>query len=361
MDGNDAGPAEVGLPRVSESDQSLALRLRCIVTPLQTWHDNMKAMILAAGLGTRLRPLTLERAKPAVPLLGTPLMIRLLETLMENTIHAFRINLHHLPHTIEQLFNVSPWDSIPVSFSHEPSILGTAGGLKDNEAFFDQGTFVMANGDILIDFSLADALAFHKDSDALATLILFPQSPPYQYYPMRIDENGKLVDFKGFGSARLPRSQTYVFTGIHILETEIFQYIPKGRFSSITDEAYVAAMKDGKNVCGFPVTGYWNDIGDPQRYLQVQRHLINGNKAGATAHPSRFAAVDATAHVGRFVSVGNGCQFDSGSSVENSILWDKVVIEEKSSIRNCIVGSGTIVSGHHSDMIISQHGVRSFA
>lgn len=321
----------------------------------------MKAMILAAGLGTRLRPLTLERAKPAVPLLGTPLIIRLLETLMKNNVHAFRVNLHHLPRTIEQLFEVPPWDSLPVSFSHEPTILGTAGGLKDNEEFFDQGTFVMANGDILMDFPLADALAFHRNNEALATLILFPQSPPHQHYPMRIDVHGRLVDFKGFGSARLPRDQTYVFTGVQILEAEIFQYIPQGSFSSITDEAYVAAMKDGKTVCGFPVSGYWNDIGDPQRYLQVQRDLLNGVEAGSTMTVSRHATVDATAHVGSFVSVENGCRFERDSFAENSILWENVVIKEKSSIRNCIIGSGITVTGHHTDKIISQYGERSIA
>ena len=139
----------------------------------------MKAMILAAGLGTRLRPLTIERAKPAIPLIGKPLVVTLIEKLIENGASDFRINLHHLPHTIEKLFNSTPWSHLPVSFSFEPQILGTAGGLKTNEAFFQSGTFFMANGDILQDFPLAEALSFHREHGALATLLLYQQDPPY--------------------------------------------------------------------------------------------------------------------------------------------------------------------------------------
>ena len=121
----------------------------------------MKAMILAAGLGTRLRPLTLERAKPAIPLMGKPILIRLIKSFMEQGATNFRVNLHHLPHTIERIFETPAWQDLPVSFSHEPRILGTAGGLKANESFFDQETFLMVNGDIVLDFPLAEAVAFH--------------------------------------------------------------------------------------------------------------------------------------------------------------------------------------------------------
>ena len=164
----------------------------------------MKAMILAAGLGTRLRPLTLERAKPAIPLLGKPLVIRLIEKLAQHGATDFRLNLHHLPRTIEDLFRIGPWDSLPVSFSYEARILGTAGGLKANEAFFDQGTFLMVNGDIVMEFPLEEAVAFHQQREALATLVLYPQQAPYRHSPIRIDEEGRSPQFQRDMAGREP-------------------------------------------------------------------------------------------------------------------------------------------------------------
>ncbi len=173
----------------------------------------MKAMILAAGLGTRLRPLTLERAKPAIPVIGKPLVVRLIEQLMKNGADSFRLNLHHLPDTVETVFRSAPAGDLPVSFSYEPEILGTAGGVKANESFFDQGTFLLVNGDIIMDFSLGEALEFHRRRKALATLILYPQSHPYVYFPVRIDENGVLNHFKGIQDTSTPHQAAYVFAG----------------------------------------------------------------------------------------------------------------------------------------------------
>ncbi len=316
----------------------------------------MKVMILAAGLGTRLRPLTLERAKPAVPLLGKPLIVRLIQNLMNQGAHSFRINLHHLPHTVEKLFEVSPWNSLPVSFSHEQRILGTAGGLKANEDFFDEGTFLMINGDIVLEASLKDAIAFHRERRALATLILFPQPPPYRHYPMRIDDECRLVDFKGHGSNQAPRPQTYVFTGAHILEPEIFEYIPPAAFSSITDEAYVNALKQSKSLYGYSVGGYWNDLGDPRRYLEVQRDLLTATGRYPRVSLSPGAIVHSSSRVGPFVSAEKGCYFEPDSIAENAILWEDVVMKAGSSVQNCIVGSGITVSGRHTNKIISRYG-----
>ena len=321
----------------------------------------MKVMILAAGLGTRLRPLTLERAKPAVPLLGKPLIIRLIQDLLHQGAQSFRINLHHLPHTIERLFEAPSWNSLPVSFSHEPRILGTAGGLKANEEFFDQGTFLLANGDIVLDASLRNALAFHRERGALATLILCPQTPPYRYYPMKIDDEFRLVDYKGFGSRKPARKETYVFTGVHILEPEIFDFIPPATFSGITDDAYVAALTQGKALYGYPVQGYWNDLGDPRRYLNAQRDLLTAAGRRPPTALSPAATVHTSSRVGPFVSAEKGCYFDAHSTAENSILWEHVVMEKGSSVQECIVGSGMVIRGRHVNEIITRYGVTTIA
>jgi NDP-sugar pyrophosphorylase family protein len=316
----------------------------------------MKTMILAAGLGTRLRPLTYERAKPAIPLLGEPLLIRLIRWLAAQGAGAFRINLHHLPHTIESLFSAAPWDTMPVSFSYEPEILGTAGGLKANESFFDDGTLVMVNGDIVADFSITEALRFHRERGALATLLLVRQDPPYQYVPVRIDRENRLRNFKGAcpGGDLLP--EAYIFTGVHILEPEIFRFIPPDQFYEINDQVYPAAMKSGLPVYGYPVEGYWNDLGQPWRYLDAQRALMERAGRHASAHVSSTSTIAAASRLGPFVSVGTSCQVDAASSLENSILWDRVRVKDQASLKSCIVGSDMTVSGTHEHRIITRYG-----
>jgi NDP-sugar pyrophosphorylase family protein len=321
----------------------------------------MKAMLLAAGLGTRLRPLTLERAKPAIPLLGKPILIRLIERLMEHGAADFRINLHHLPHTIEQIFHNPRWGDLPASFSHEPQILGTAGGLKANESFFDQGTFLMVNGDIVLEFPLAEAIAFHKERGALATLVLLPQTAPYTYVPVRIDQEGSLWDFKGAGKGKNPRHEAFLFTGVHILEPEIFDFIPPGGFYEINDQVYPEAIRSGKRVCGFPVEGYWSDLGDPVRYLEAQRAMLTRPGVTSPVYMSLEAKVSGKAIVGPFVSAEAGCILEEGSQASNAVLWENVRLRHGASVRNCIIGSDMTVEGEKVNRIVTRNGETEIA
>lgn len=316
----------------------------------------MKAMILAAGLGTRLRPLTLERAKPAIPLLGKPILIRLIERLMDHGATDFRINLHHLPHTIERIFEAPAWQDLPVSFSHEPRILGTAGGLKANEPFFNQETFLLVNGDILLDFPLAEAIAFHKEREALATLVLLTQTAPYTYVPVRIDQEGSLWDFKGTGKPGNPTPSAYLFTGVHILEPEIFDFIPSGEFHEINDQVYPEAIRTGKRICGFPVQGYWNDLGDPVRYLEAQQAMLTRGEGAGLTFISPEAKASSSATVGPFVSAEAGCVLEERSEASNAVLWENVRLRQGSSVRNCIIGSDMVVEGERANRIVTRNG-----
>jgi NDP-sugar pyrophosphorylase family protein len=316
----------------------------------------MNAMILAAGLGTRLRPLTFERAKPAIPLLDKPLVVRLMEKLMQEGVTAFRLNLHHLPRSIEKVFESDTRPGFPVSFSYEPEILGTAGGLKANDAFFDQGTFVMANGDIVADLSLREAIAFHRERDALATLLLYPQAPPYRHAPIRIDDDGRLRRFKGNWPGGPLRDETYVFTGIHILEPDIFGFIPSGRFCEINDQVYPDALRRGRTVLGFPVSGYWNDLGDPSRYLEAQKDLFVRVKCNCQVHIAPGAQLASSSGLGPFVTAGSGFVTGPDSWAENAIFWDDVRLGSGSRVTNSIVGSGVSIEGEHSNKIITRNG-----
>jgi len=316
----------------------------------------MKAMVLTAGLGTRLRPLTLERAKPAIPLLEKPLVIHLITKLVEEDVTGFRLNLHHLPDTIETIFQSPLWGDLPVSFSYESKILGTAGGLKVNESFFDNETFLMANGDIVMDFPLKEALAFHRQNEALATLILYPQSPPYKYYPIRIDEAYLLRNFKNACPNGNLRPETYVFTGVHILQPEIFSLIPPGIPWEITDQVYSTALNAGAKILGYPVAGYWSDLGNPARYLGTQEELLIRTGSAPQGHISPRAEVSPESAVGHFASIGEGCIVESGARIENSILWENIRVKKNCSVRNCLVGSDVVIDRDCSDTVITRSG-----
>jgi mannose-1-phosphate guanylyltransferase len=316
----------------------------------------MKAMILTAGFGTRLRPLTLERAKPAIPLLEKPLVVRLITKLMKQEGAGFRLNLHHLPDTIEKIFRSAEWDGLPVSFSYESQILGTAGGLKANESYFDGDTFLMVNGDIVMDFPLREALEFHKENKPLATLILYPQSAPYSYFPIRIDEDGLLRNFKGACLGGKLRPETYVFTGAHILEPDIFSLIPPDVPWEINDQVYPRALNEGAKVLGFPVEGYWSDLGNPSRYLGAQKDLLMREETALTSRISAEADVSPDSSIGRFVSIGEDCVIEAGARIENSILWDGVRVKKDCSVRNCIIGSDVIMDRDCSNMVITRNG-----
>jgi NDP-sugar pyrophosphorylase family protein len=317
-------------------------------------------MVLAAGFGTRLRPLTLERAKPAIPLLGTPLIVRIVERLSKAGCSGFRLNLHHLPESVEQVFQRPEYTQMPVSFSFEPDILGTAGGLKANESFFDSETFILCNGDIVPSVSMTEAMEFHRSHGGIATLLLYPQTPPYRYFPVRIDCDGRLCNFKGAAPGKDVLPDVFVFTGLHILEPEIFEWIPGGRFCEINDEVYPHAMRNGKAVYGFPVSGYWNDVGDPLRYLEAQRDLIRV-ECDRARRLATGASVAEDARLGPDVTLGPGCVLGPGASVENSILWERVVIRPNITVRNAIIGADLTISRDCRNMVLSRQGERPVA
>jgi NDP-sugar pyrophosphorylase family protein len=313
----------------------------------------MKAMILAAGFGTRLRPLTCEIAKPAIPLLNKPLIGHVLNRLAGQGCSDFMINLHHLPDTVKTAVDEYS-GSYVISYSIEEFILGTAGGLRKNKDFFHEDVFIMSNADIIPDFSILDALKFHMERRPLATLLIYPQIEPYLYTPIRIDENNRIYGFKGIEPRVKLLDQTYVFTGIHIMEKRIFDYIPESGFSEINSEVYPQAIRSGEEVCGFPVSGYWNDLGDPRRYLEAHLELIQ-KVSGPSVLVGDHSIVEPTVEC-HGVSIGRNCIIGRNCRIENSILWDDVMIQDGSEINNCIIGNGIKVQGHLINMVVTTNG-----
>ncbi len=320
----------------------------------------MKAMILTAGLGTRLRPLTLERAKPAIPVCGQPLIIRIVEHLKAHGITSFRLNLCWMPDTIRDVFANNEDEALDVSFSYESEILGTGGGLKANQDFFENETFLMVNGDILCDVPITPVVDFHRNQQALATLVLFPQRPPFRYTPIKIDGNSNISDFRHDPSNIDETTETFVFSGIHVIEPEIFEYIEPGIFQEIISHAYGRALSDGRRILGYPASGYWNDLGSPASYLQAVDAVLAGKPDLAPS--GSFRANHARIHSNAFIrnsSIETGAVVEENCRVVNSIMWEDSRLSANAEIFNCIVGRGVSVSGSHENEVITVNGFRS--
>ena len=243
----------------------------------------MKAMILAAGLGTRLRPLTDMTPKPLLPVGGTPLIVWNLLLLRAGGICDVIINLHYLGTMIEEaLGDGRRWD-MRISYSHESELLGTGGGLKAAEEFFEGQPFLVMNGDTLISLDLPALLAFHHSQDTVATLVLRDDPQAEQWGAVESDDQEQILRINGQGRDRLTFptvAHTRMFAGVHILHPSILSHAPQGTPFSIID-AYTCALAGGSRLLGFVHVGYWSDVGTVERYRQAQTDV----DAGLLPHP----------------------------------------------------------------------------
>jgi len=235
----------------------------------------MKAMILAAGLGTRLRPLTNATPKPLLPVAGRPLIVWTLLLLRRAGILEAIINLHHLGHLIEQELGDGSRLGLRLAYSHEPVILGTGGGIKQVESFFGGEPFLVVNGDTLFELDVAKLLAFHNAHGGLATMVLREDREAERWGAVEIDGHRRVLRITGRGRREDRTAATRMFAGIHVMHPRLLRTVPAGHASSIID-AYVAELQRGESVLGFDLTGYWSDVGTVERYQQVCRDAETG-------------------------------------------------------------------------------------
>ncbi|MDE3243612.1 MAG: nucleotidyltransferase family protein [Nitrospirota bacterium] len=235
----------------------------------------MKAMILAAGLGTRLRPLTETQPKPLLPVAGTPLIVWNLLLLRRHGVTEVLINLHHLGPMIEQTLGDGRRYGLTLTYSHEPAILGTGGGIKQAEPFFEGHPFLVLNGDTLLELDLGALMQAHRERGALATMVLREDPDVERWGPVTVDQAGRILSITGRGRTGSGAAQRLMFAGVHVMHPRLLREVPAGRESSIID-AYVRAITEGEPVYGYRMAGYWSDVGTPERYAQAQRDAEAG-------------------------------------------------------------------------------------
>ncbi|MDE3224107.1 MAG: nucleotidyltransferase family protein [Nitrospirota bacterium] len=235
----------------------------------------MKAIILAAGLGTRLRPLTETQPKPLLPVAGTPLIVWNLLLLRRHGVTEVLINLHHLGPMIEQTLGDGRRYGLTLTYSHEPAILGTGGGIKQAEPFFEGHPFLVLNGDTLLELDLGALMQAHRERGALATMVLREDPDVERWGPVTVDQAGRILSITGRGRTGSGAAQRLMFAGVHVMHPRLLREVPAGRESSIID-AYVRAITEGEPVYGYRMAGYWSDVGTPERYAQAQRDAEAG-------------------------------------------------------------------------------------
>jgi NDP-sugar pyrophosphorylase family protein len=236
----------------------------------------MKAMILAAGLGTRLRPLTNTVPKPLLPVGGIPLIVWNLLLLRQAGITDVVINLHHLGHLIEKELNSGGRWGMRITYSREPEILGTGGGIKQAESFLNDGPFLVLNGDTLLDLDLGGLARAHTrlQPHPLATLVVRRDADVQRWGAVEL-VNNRIVRITGRGKLEPRETEKRMFAGVHVMDPAILSRMLHGQACSIID-VYVQALAEGETLCGHEFDGYWSDVGTPERYTQVQRDAEQG-------------------------------------------------------------------------------------
>lgn len=281
---------------------------------------NMKGMILAAGYGERLWPLTADRTKPALPVLGKPLIGYVAEYLGQFGIKDVLVNLHHRPESVRQALGDGRDFGVHLEYVYEPVILGTSGALDNARDLLEGETFVVINGKIITDIDLNAAFETHRRTQALATLVLKKNDKRERFSIVGSEEDlvkafGRMPD-PGDASTPAP----LMFTGIQILESRIFDYIPRGVFSHSTVDVYPQAIARGERIAAHLANGYWYELSTLQRYLDISLALLEKE--------------------GRRVYTGAGTRIDPGAKVDRAILWNDVKVAAGASLRDVVVGDG---------------------
>ena len=287
-------------------------------------------MILAAGYGERLWPLTADRGKPALPVLGKPLVGYVAEYLAHNGVTDAVVNLHHQPESVRESLGDGSQFGLHLEYVYEPVILGTSGGLDNAREFFQEDTFICVNGKIITDLDLQAAIKTHRKQNALATLVL-KRNTRRERFSIVETSHGLVTRFAGMPQAAERGSDAdapLMFTGIHILEPRIFDYIPRSVFSDSVVHVYPPAMAKGERIAAHVGEGEWRELSTLQRYLDISLDLLAAQN--------------------RNVFAGNGTSVAANANVRDAILWDDVVIENGAGVTRSVVGDGVRLRAHES-------------
>jgi NDP-sugar pyrophosphorylase family protein len=323
----------------------------------------MKAILLAGGKGTRLRPLTIHTPKPIVPIFNRPFLHYQLDLLKQvPEIDEVILSLNYQPRRIEEIFGDGSDVGIKIRYVVEPAPLGTAGAIKYAGDRLTESVVVF-NGDVLTELDLGAVIRMHRERQARATIVLTPVEDPRAYGLVETDEHGNI---RRFLEKPTPDEITTnnINAGIYVLEPETFDRIPSDVPWSIERSYFPSLVERGETFVGYVYKGYWIDIGTPEKYTQVHHDIMDGRFSAAPftnlAAPRAAVAADARvedgatiegpcfidegvlikagARVGPYAVIGRQTQIEEEATIERAIIWPNCRVSGNAVIQNAIIG-----------------------
>jgi mannose-1-phosphate guanylyltransferase/phosphomannomutase len=326
----------------------------------------VKAVIMAGGEGTRLRPLTCGLPKPMVPILNRPMMEHILNLLKRHHFTDLASTLWYLPDDVTAYFQDGSAFGLNMEYYIEREPLGTAGSVK-NAVHSLQSTFIVMSGDALTDIDLTAAVAFHKERSSLATLVLTRVANPLSYGVVLTAENGRITQFLEKPTWSQVFSDT-VNTGIYILEPEVLDLVEAGQKVDFSQDVFPELLRRGAPLYGYVAEGYWSDVGNLEIYRQVQKDCLDGKvrielppahgegvyvEEGVKVDPSarlegplyigRGSRIGPEAYVGPYSVLGPFTQIDARANLKHALLWSGVRVGRGTRLRGCVCGKNAVV------------------
>ncbi len=320
-------------------------------------------MVMAAGAGTRLRPLTEGLPKPLVPIANRPVLEYTIKNLKRHGITEIILNLHNHPDLIRKHFkDGSDW-GVHIQYSHEPKLLGTAGGVAKAGWFLKEGTFLVMSGDGLTDIDLTELLAFHRAKKSSATMALSQVDAQFDYGVTLTNAKGriqKFVEKPSWGEI----FSNQVNTGIYVFEPKILSWIQSGRLKDFGHDVWPKLLSRREPIFARLTDRYWCDVGNLSEYRRAQRDFLNGKigfslpgseirrgvwveegaqiaKGAKLESPcliGRNSRIDKRCVIGAYTVIGSHVHVGAGSILRDCILWDGVQVGRGVRLSHCVIG-----------------------
>jgi len=310
-----------------------------------------KAVIMAGGFGTRLRPLTMSIPKPMVSVANRPMMGHIVELLKKHGITDVVSLLYFQPEHITSYFGDGSAHGISMRYMTAEADFGTAGSVKNAEEFLDE-PFIIISGDVLTDIDISKAIAFHRERGAMATIVLTRVPQPLQYGIVMTEADGKINRFLEKPSWGQVFSDT-INTGIYILEPEVLGLIPAKSEFDFSKDLFPRMLERGLPLYGYIAEGYWKDIGNLEEYQLAHADVLAGRvRVSLPGEPcdsavcGRDLTLAPSAHLDGLVVLGNGVTIGDGARLSNCVIGDNCTIGPGARLRNTVLWNGVMVGNH---------------
>ena len=331
----------------------------------------MKAMILAAGVGSRLDPLTRAIPKPMVPIVNRPVIEHIVLDLKKHGFTDIRINVHYLGNVIEAGLGDGSRLGVNISYAHEEKLWGDAGSVKRSEEFFAGETFLVVGGDDISDIDLSGLMQMHRDKNAASTIATTMVDDPSQFGIVVTEDDGRITRFleKPKGGDVFSKMAN---TGVYVFEPGVFDLIPAETFYGFGNDVFPQLLAEGRPLYGFATHSYWKDVGNLQVYRQTNFDALNGRVhlefgltetspgvwQGENVQIDPAAEITGPAALGNNVTIGAGAKLlgnvivgdgsvvEAGATLKDTILWAGAHVSAGTHLERCVVGTNAQVQSN---------------